>query len=90
MHIDMTANGNSATLTTSTPGDENGLVAVIVQVSGTFGGGTLALQLDLGSGFVTEYEWTAAGSRLFDLPAGCSYRFVLSEATGANLDIEVR
>ena len=89
MHIDMTADSNSAVQTTE-PGSMTGLVAVLVQVSGTFGGGTLALQLDLGSGFVTEYEWTAAGSQLFELPAGASYRFNLSGATGANLDIEVR
>lgn len=89
MHLDLTANGNSATILTE-PGSASGLIDVLVQASGAFGGGTLALQLDLGSGFVTEYEWTAAGSQLFELPAGASYRFNLTGASGANLDIEVR
>lgn len=61
-----------------------------VQVSGTWGSGTLALQIDVGNGMNTEYTWVEAEEmRLFTLPS-CSWRLVLSGATSPDIDAVVK
>ena len=90
MHINMTADGNSDELQTASPGNASGLVEFFVQPTGDFGGGTLSLEVDVGSGFVAEYSWTEIGARIFELPTAVDYRFSLTDSTDADLDIEVR
>lgn len=87
--INMTANGDSAVQQTA-PGALNGLVQLFVQVANDLGGGTLALMVDCGSGYVSEYEWTEAKSQIFELPAAVNYKFTLSGATSPDVDIEIR
>lgn len=89
MQINFAADGDSATMQTE-PGSASGLVELFVQPVGDFGGGTLALQVDLGAGFVSEYTWTEVGSRIFELPANVDYKFNLDGATAPDLDIELR
>jgi len=89
MAINFAADGDSAVLQTE-PGAFEKLVKLFVQPVGDFGGGTLSLLVDLGSGFETEYQWTEAGAQIFELPAAANYQFNLNGATDPDLDVEVR
>lgn len=89
MQINMTADGDSATAQTD-PGGVDKLVELFVQPVGDFGGGTLAILVDCGSGFASEYEWTEVGGQVFELPGGVDYKFNLDGATDPDLDIETR
>lgn len=62
----------------------------VVQTVGTFGSGTLAIKMDLGSGATTQYSMTAEETRVFDFPPNAAITFVLSGSTSPNIAIEVR
>jgi len=62
-----------------------------VQAVGTWGGGTVSVQMNLGSGATEVYALTAADPvRVFDFPPNAVITFVLSGATAPDLKIEVR
>lgn len=63
---------------------------MVVRATGTFGGGTLAIRFDFGEGFVTEYEMTAAETRVFDPVVPCDVEITLSGATAPNLSVNSR
>lgn len=79
----LTANG------TVGPIDHTG-GSMLVQATGTFGGGTLTVQLNLGAGPTDEYQMTAPESRIFDFPPGARVSIVLTGASSPNLNISVR
>lgn len=84
MNHTFSANGSSAALA------HNG-GSLYIQPQGDFGGGSLAVELDLGSGYKTEYHFTPnrSGSQIFDFPAG-NVRLTLSGSTSPNLTTQLR
>lgn len=62
---------------------------LFVQVSNSLGGGTLAVELDIGKGFQSEFVFDSVGSQWLDFPAGV-VRFTLSDSTTPTTDIATR
>lgn len=62
--------------------------SLTVQAVGTWGGGSIAVQMDLGGGVTTVYTLTSTDPhRILDLPPNADVFFVLSGATSPNLRI---
>jgi hypothetical protein len=82
----LTADGQSATLTVPNGGQ------VLVTASGTWGSGSLVLQVSDGTNWINLHTaLTADGSATVDLPRGESYsvRVNLSGSTSPDLDVLV-
>jgi hypothetical protein len=64
---------------------------LVVQCAGSFGGGEVAVKMDLGNGATTEYTLTTdEPSRIFDFPPQAVITFELSGATAPSLTIACR
>lgn len=63
-----------------------------VQAQGTWGGGSLSVQLSFGSGFVEEFVMNEDGQQLLELPnrrPDAEIRCVLSGASDPDLTIDI-
>ena len=80
----LTANGSTAAYTA----DGN---LVFIEVTGSFGGGTLTLQADFfGNGVVDAVELTAADVYIAEVPSGSQVQSTLAGATSPSLNITMQ
>lgn len=60
---------------------------LLTQMAGTWGGGTLAAQINAGEGFVTDSSYTEDTTKNLQIPEGAQVQFVLSGASSPDLNI---
>lgn len=58
--------------------------------NGTFGGGTLSVQSDIGAGFTEVASHTSDDENVLWIPAGSRVQYVLSGATSPSISIAAR
>lgn len=82
--LNLTANGTAGPVSAS--GD------VFYQIQGTWGSGTLSVQVDFGNGYLEELSLTADAQGILELPrqSAVGLQFVLSGATSPDIDIDLR